>query len=95
MEQQVSMTPMYLEFFKSNYTYLSNQNICIIGGAQLLETCVDIIDEIWLSRIKSTYNCDTVLPKDLITSKFDFYERYFDGTLTIEKYRKNNNETIS
>lgn len=95
MEQEVNMTPMYLEFFKSNYAYFSNQNIWIIGGAQLLETCVDIIDEIWLSRIKSTYDCDTVLPKDLITSKFEFYERYFDGTLTTEKYRKNNNETIS
>jgi dihydrofolate reductase len=70
-------------------------DIWIIGGAQLLESCIDEIDEIWLSRIKSDYNCDTFLPKNLIEEKFELYEHYFDGKLITEKYRRISNEAIS
>ena len=42
----------------------------IIGGAQLVESCLDIIDEFWLSRIAGTYDCDVFLPRDLIMSQF-------------------------
>jgi dihydrofolate reductase len=63
-------------------------DIWIIGGAQLLESCIDEIDEIWLSRIKSDYNCDTFLPKNLIEEKFELYEHYFDGKLITEKYKR-------
>lgn len=69
--------------------------VWIIGGAKLLEHTIGIIDEIWLSRIKGVYDCDTFLPKSLIQEKFEFYERYFDGSLTTEKYRKIKDETIS
>ena len=92
MEQEFNMTPMYLEYFKSRHIYFSNQNIWIIGGAQLLESCLDIVDEIWLGRIRSTYDCDTFLPKDLILQKFELYEHYFDGTLTTEKYKRKTDE---
>lgn len=70
-------------------------DIWIIGGSQLFESCIDIIDEIWLSRIKGEYNCDTFLPRDLILEKFELYERYFDGELTTEKYKRITNEAIS
>jgi dihydrofolate reductase len=70
-------------------------DVWIIGGAQLLESCIDEIDEIWLSRIKSDYNCDTFLPKNLIEEKFELYEHYFDGKLITEKYRRISNEAIS
>jgi dihydrofolate reductase len=70
-------------------------DIWIIGGAQLLESCIDEIDEIWLSRIKSDYNCDTFLPKNLIEEKFELYEHYFDGKLITEKYKRISNEAIS
>jgi dihydrofolate reductase len=70
-------------------------DVWIIGGSQLFESCMDVIDEIWLSRIKGNYKCDTVLPKDLILEKFELYERYFDGELTTEKYKRITNEAIS
>lgn len=71
------------------------QNVWIIGGAQLFESTLDIIDEIWLSRIRGEFNCDTFLSKDKILESFDLYEHYFDGALTIEKYKRKNNEAIS
>lgn len=74
---------------------LIQQNKWIIGGAALVESTLDIIDEIWLSRIKGVYECDTFLPKNKILIKFELYERYFDGELTTEKYRRIKNETVS
>jgi dihydrofolate reductase len=70
------------------------QTVWIIGGAQLFESCIDVIEELWLSRIDGIYDCDTFLPDNLILEKFELYERYFDGSLTTEKYRKKNNERI-
>jgi dihydrofolate reductase len=69
-------------------------NIWIIGGSQLFESTLDIIEEIWLNRIKGVYDCDTFLPKDKILSMFEMYERYFDGELTTEKYRRIKHEAI-
>jgi dihydrofolate reductase len=46
------------------------QNVWIIGGAQLVEGFIDLIDEFYLSRIEGTYDCDTFLPKNLIEEKF-------------------------
>ena len=70
-------------------------NIWIIGGAQLFESCIDIVDELWLSRISGEYDCDIFLPTTIIKEKFEIYERYFDGSLTTEKYRRIKNEAIS
>lgn len=71
------------------------QNVWIIGGAKLLESTLDIVEEIWLSRINGVYDCDTFLPKDRIIEEFEMYERYFDGGLTTEKYTRIKNETVS
>lgn len=70
MEQEVNMTPMLLEFFKSNYAYFSNQNIWIIGGAQLLEQLLPYCDELWLNNVEGDYQCDIFLPKQKITELF-------------------------
>ena len=83
-----------LEEFKS-MCYLIQQDVWIIGGAALLENTLDIVEEIWLSRIRGVYDCDTYLPKDKILAKFEMYEHYFDGTLTTEKYKRKKNETVS
>lgn len=80
--------------FLSMYN-LIEQRLFIIGGATLIESAIDIIDEFWLSRIKGTYNCDTYLPKAEILENFEFYEHYFDGSITIQKYKRIENETIS
>jgi dihydrofolate reductase len=44
--------------------------VWIIGGAQLVETCLPIIDELWLNDVGGVYDCDTFLPKQKITEKF-------------------------
>jgi dihydrofolate reductase len=80
-----------LDQFKSMYS-LTQQDTWIIGGAALLESTLDIVEEIWLSRIQGVYTCDTFLPKGKILEKFELYERYFDGELTTEKYRRIKNE---
>jgi len=38
-------------------------DIWIIGGAQLFESCIDIIEEVHLSRIEGNFDCDVFLPK--------------------------------
>lgn len=64
------------------------QNIWIIGGAKLVEGLIDIIDEIWLSRIDGAYDCDTFLNKDLITENFTIGNMQVDEQLTIEHWVK-------
>ena len=71
--------------FLSMYN-LIEQQIFIIGGATLIESAINMIDEFWLSRIKGTYDCDTYLPKAEILENFEIYEHYFDGNITIQKY---------
>ena len=71
---------------------LLSSPVWMIGGAKLLAHTIDVIDEIWLSRVIGDFDCDTVLPKDIILEKFVLYERYFDGTLTTEKYTRKTNE---
>lgn len=63
--------------------------VWIIGGAQLLETCLPVIDEIWLSRIQGTYECDTYLPKTAIELSYELYSsRWDEDDVYVEKWRK-------
>lgn len=64
------------------------QNVWIIGGAKLVEGLIPIIDEIWLSRIKGIYDCDTFLPRELIETNFKLYSSQFEGDLYIDKWSK-------
>ena len=65
------------------------KDVWIIGGAQLVEHCLDVIDEFYLSRIQSIYNCDTFLPADLIMDKFNLYDaEETDSDLYIEKWAR-------
>jgi dihydrofolate reductase len=65
------------------------KDVWIIGGAQLIEHCLDIIDEFYLSRIQGIYNCDTFLPADLIMDNFNLYDaEETDSDLYIEKWAR-------
>jgi dihydrofolate reductase len=66
-------------------------DIWIIGGAQLIESCLDIIDELWLNNVGGDYDCDIFLPKEKITEMFraDSVEVKIFGTVT--KWIKGNN----
>lgn len=65
----------------------SSESTWIIGGAQLLETMIPFIDEIWISRIDETYACDTFLPEQLIKKLFRCTNVDHDK-LAIEKWVK-------
>ena len=65
-------------------------DVWIIGGATLLTSCLSIIDEIWISNIAGSYDCDVFLPKDTIMKDFtaSTNEATDDG-LSITIWRKN------
>ena len=45
-------------------------DIWLIGGATLIESCMDTIDEFWLNRVQGDYDCDVFLPRELIMDQF-------------------------
>jgi dihydrofolate reductase len=62
-------------------------DVWIIGGAKLLNDSLDIIDEIWLSRISGTYDCDTYLPRSLIETTFNLMSSQKEGDVYIDKWK--------
>jgi len=50
---------------------IEDQNVWIIGGASLLTSCIDIVDELWLNNVGGDYKCDVFLPKKAITAGFE------------------------
>lgn len=64
------------------------QDVWIIGGAQLVESLLDIIEEIWLSRIQGVYDCDTFLPSEKIKSNYILKSIETQNSLVIEKWTK-------
>jgi dihydrofolate reductase len=64
-------------------------DVWVIGGAQLVNGLLPYIDEIWLSRIKGTYDCDTFLPRDLIETTYELYSSELDGEVYVDKWRQN------
>lgn len=80
------VTRMYLDYFKKYYMNFGTPMFNIIGGAQLVTSCLDIIDELWLSRIAGNFDCDTFLPKDLILARFlEESTTKTDDNLTVTK----------
>ena len=62
-------------------------DVWIIGGARLIADSLDIIDEIWLSRISGTYDCDTFLPRDLIETAFSLVSSEWKDKVYIDKWK--------
>jgi len=78
--------------FETAKTELVNMNrlqdVWVIGGAQLVNGLLSIIDEIWLSRIPGTYNCDTFLPRELIETSYELFSSEREGDLWVDKWRQ-------
>jgi dihydrofolate reductase len=76
--------------YKSTIEQMSKlQQVWLIGGAQLFEDSIEIVDEIWLSRISGNYNCDVYLPRDTVEQYYVLYSSEQDENgLHIEKWRK-------
>ena len=81
----------YVEFDKAPQT-LKNmaelQDVWIVGGAKLLLGLLNITEEIWLSRIRGTYNCDTHLPRELIEETYSLYSSKWEGDVYIDRWRR-------
>tara|TARA_R110000782_G_scaffold148353_2_gene241058 strand:- start:90 stop:557 length:468 start_codon:yes stop_codon:yes gene_type:complete len=60
--------------------------VWIIGGGQLIEHCLDIIDELWLSRIEGEYDCDVTLPGTKILEQFDLDSASPETDIYVEKW---------
>lgn len=71
-----------------NYLDNIDKDVWIIGGAQLLQSALPYVEEIWVSRIQGIFDCDTFI--GVSPFKFKLYERheYFDKNLLIEKRRR-------
>ena len=63
----------------------------IIGGATLIESSLDIIDELWLNNVGGDYDCDTFLPEFQIKQQFVPHNILLNGLKIIKWVRKNNN----
>lgn len=64
------------------------QNVWVIGGAKLVESLLPIIDEIWLSRIQGTYDCDTFLPRSKIEELYTLVDSGKQGDVYIDVWRQ-------
>ena len=78
--------------FETAKTELVNMNklqdVWVIGGAQLVNGLLSIIDEIWLSRIPGTYDCDTFLPREIIETSYELFSSEREGDLWVDKWRQ-------
>lgn len=63
--------------------------IWIIGGPNIIEQTLSIIDEFYISRIPGTYNCDTFLPIRKIESLFNLEFEDEHPEVTFQVWRKN------
>ena len=59
----------------------------VIGGPNVIEQTLGVIDEFYISRIPGKFECDTFLPIDIIETEFEktFVEEYDDVTFEIWK----------
>lgn len=62
------------------------KDVWIIGGAQLLMSSWDFIEEAWVSKIEEIYDCDTFVN---VPKSFELFEMFdnFDTGLSYEKLR--------
>ena len=82
----------FVEFDAAENTLTSMaklQDVWIIGGAQLLNSLLHLVDEIHLSRVSGTYDCDTFLPSDDIMEQYKLVDTDTSiDTLCIETWKK-------
>lgn len=89
MNDHPSIEVVRPDIYKSRCVVMSaTDDVWIIGGARLIADSLDIIDEIWLSRIVGTYECDTFLPRTQIEAAFNCASSQQEGDVYIEKWNK-------
>ncbi len=81
-----------LDYIKEMF---GDTDIWVIGGAQLLEGCLPVIEELWLNDVGSDYNCDTFLPKKEITRQFHMGSVEIQSFGIVTKWIRRDNAAIS
>lgn len=71
----------------------SNNDVWVIGGSNIIEQTLGVIEEFYISRIPGEYDCDTFLPMSKIETLFERVEVEEHEEVTFEIWRKR--ETIS
>ena len=63
-------------------------HVFIIGGAELIDQCMLIIDTMFITRVNKVYKCDTFMPK--YTHLFNLVQTkdVEQGGLTFEKWKR-------
>jgi dihydrofolate reductase len=89
MREQTGVEVVQPDIYRSRCVTINmTDNVWIIGGAQLINNSLDIIDEIWLSRISGTYECDTFLPRSLIEELFTLTTSEKQNDVYVEVWEK-------
>ena len=65
-----------------------DQDVWIIGGAQLIERMIPYIEEFYLSRIDGDYDCDTFLPLTKIQEVFKIKDITITPDMKFEVYKR-------
>jgi dihydrofolate reductase len=65
------------------------RKIFVIGGAQTLSAVLDDVEEILISRISGSHNCDTFLDHAAITSNYTKSSIDAVEGLNLERYVRN------
>lgn len=74
----------------------ADQTVWVIGGAQLINKTLPVIDEFYISRIPGKYECDTFLPILMIEALFEkAWEQDFPGEVKFEIWKRKQNERVS
>ena len=59
----------------------------IIGGKQLYESTINLVDEVHITKIPYSHQCDVFLDLDL--TNFSFYKRiHLDGVIIVEVFKR-------
>jgi len=60
----------------------------VIGGPNIIEQCLDVIDEFYISRIPGAYQCDTFLPLDKIEDMFTLHWQEANDNVLFQIWKK-------
>jgi|13_taG_2_1085334.scaffolds.fasta_scaffold122630_2 dihydrofolate reductase len=65
------------------------RKIWVVGGSQTFTAVLDDIEEIWISRISGTHECDTFLDHAAITANYTSADMEQREGLNLERYVRN------
>lgn len=89
MKQQNDVEVIRSDIYRSRMNVLSYEDdVWIIGGSNLIENSLTLIDEFWLSRIKGAYDCEVFLPRTVIELTYELYSSEREGEVYVDKWKK-------